>query len=124
MNEGGSFIILYLSVLCCICSVKVFNLIMLISQQLYYITATLLLGAAVFILLSPSLVIPDLIYPQRIDSVYLQFQKNQFLKDHAGDRAAADSLFIFNPSDVGLQYKSFSIITLDSFVLKGWFIPS
>src|SRR5205807_2567971 len=86
--------------------------------------AFLLLFTAAFIFLSPSLVMPALIYPQRIDSLYIQFQKEQYLKLHPNEGAVADSLFIFNPSDLGLKYEPFNIRTIDSLVLKGWFIPA
>lgn len=71
----------------------------------------LLIGAAVAIL--PTVVMPDLIYPQRLDSTYIAFHHNN------GD----SSELLFNPSDVGLSYESFEVKTIDSVILKGWYIP-
>jgi len=93
-------------------------------RYLYHIIAFLLLAIAAFILFSSSLVLPDLIYPQRIDSLYVQFQKEQFLKEHPNNEATADSLFIFNPADIGLKYQPFDVKTTDGLTLKGWYIPA
>ena len=93
-------------------------------NKVFYISSSLLLICIPFILWSPALLMPDIIFPLRVDSVYLQFQKDQFIKSHTGsDLLMADSIFNFNPADVGLKYSAFEVKTLDDLVLKGWYIP-
>src|SRR3569832_529706 len=71
----------------------------------------LLAGAGVAIL--PTVVMPDLIYPERIDSAFIAFHRND----------ANSSALYFNPSDIGLTYEDLNIKTVDSVILKGWYIP-
>jgi pimeloyl-ACP methyl ester carboxylesterase len=73
----------------------------------------LLAGAGVAIL--PTVVMPDLIYPQRIDSTFIAFH-------HNGNDEHSSELY-FNPSDIGLEYQNIDIKTVDSVILKGWYIP-
>jgi uncharacterized protein len=70
----------------------------------------LLTGAAVAIL--PTLVMPDLIYPQRIDSAYVAFQQRH--TDHKE--------IYYNPSDLNLTYENLNVRTEDSITLNGWYI--
>jgi alpha-beta hydrolase superfamily lysophospholipase len=73
-----------------------------------------LLGGFVFI--SPSLLTPDLIYPERIDSTYLVF--------HADKMGDTEDSLLFNPSDVDLNYTDITVKTDEGFLLNGWFIKA
>jgi alpha-beta hydrolase superfamily lysophospholipase len=84
-------------------------------EKIYYFISSLLVLAAAFVFVTPSLLTPDLIYPDRIDSTYIAF--------HADNTINPDSI-LFNPSDVDLPYSSISLITNDALQLNGWFVHS
>jgi pimeloyl-ACP methyl ester carboxylesterase len=75
----------------------------------------LLIGA--FIAILPTVVIPDLIYPHRIDSAYVAFHRNQLNTEQH------ENGIYFNPGDLNLAYESLRVQTFDSITLQGWYIP-
>lgn len=84
--------------------------------RIFYFISSLFFLAGAFIFLSPILLIPDLIYPVRIDSTYLTF--------HASlDGNNVDSMLL-NPTDVGLEYSDMKIITNDNLQLNGWYVSA
>jgi pimeloyl-ACP methyl ester carboxylesterase len=84
-------------------------------RKVFNTVAVLLLLAGAGVAILPTVVMPDLIYPQRIDSAFIAFH-------HNGNNDHSSELY-FNPSDVGLAYQNINIKTVDSVILKGWYIP-
>lgn len=82
--------------------------------RIFYFISSLFFLTGAFIFLSPTLLIPDLIYPVRIDSAYIAFHANM-------DGNNIDSLLL-NPSDVGLKFSDMKIITNDDLQLNGWYV--
>ncbi len=86
--------------------------------KLFYAFASLLLFFSAFIFISPSLVSNDFIYPERIDSTYLAYHALTDQNDSIPDTPE------LSPKEVGLDYFSFTITTLDHLHLNGWYIPA
>ena len=93
-------------------------------NRLFFVISSLFLCAGGFILLAPSLVSPDLVHPRRIDSLFIQFERIQLIREQNPDILAIDSSLLFNPSDLGLPYQDFNVTTSDSLLLRGWLIMS
>ena len=93
-------------------------------NRVFFAFASMLCCLAVFILLVPSLVTPDLLYPQRIDSSFIEFQRQQVFRDQPGNFDSIDSTIFFNPSDLKLDYITFDVRTTDNLLLRGWYISS
>jgi alpha-beta hydrolase superfamily lysophospholipase len=85
----------------------------MVGRAFYFISSLLVLFGA-FILLSPSLVSPDIIYPLRIDSTYITYQAKQ-----DGDE---EDTILLSPSDVGLKYSDLHVITTEGYILNGWYV--
>ncbi len=83
--------------------------------RIFYFISSLFFLAGIFIVLSPALLTPDLIYPVRIDSAYIAY--------HASLSEGEDTL-LFNPSDLGLAYSDITVTANDSVPLKGWFVSA
>jgi uncharacterized protein len=72
----------------------------------------------------PFIVMPDIIYPERVDSLYI---KNQEMKLLSGDSSVLKknaSVFLYNPGSLHLDYENLEVRALDSALLKAWYIPS
>jgi alpha-beta hydrolase superfamily lysophospholipase len=93
-------------------------------NRVFFVLASMLGCIGVFILLVPSLVTPDLIQPQRIDSMYIEFQRQQLFKDQPANFESIDSTIFFNPGDLNIDYVNFDVTTTDSLLLRGWYIAS
>src|SRR5690349_16984160 len=93
-------------------------------NRIFFAFASLLILIAVFILLVPSLVIPDLLEPQRIDSTYLEFQRQQAFQEQPSNFASIDSTIFFNPGDLHMEFSNMDVMTPDSLLLRGWYISS
>ena len=84
------------------------------TGRIFYFISALIFLLGAFVMLAPSLLTCDLIFPDRIDSTYVAFHEEQYL-------GIEDSL-LFNPSDVGLQYDDIVVKSNEGFKLRGWFI--
>ena len=82
--------------------------------RIFYFISSIFFLAGAFIFLSPILLIPDLIYPLRVDSTYISF--------HAAIDGNNPDSILLKPSDVGLKYSDVKIITNDDLQLNGWFV--
>src|SRR5438874_835960 len=83
-------------------------------NKLFYSFASLLLLAAAFIFLCRVFITPELIYPMRIDSLYVRYEVNR-VKGNT-------SSVLFNPASLGLKYKNFDVKTTDNLTLRGWYV--
>jgi alpha-beta hydrolase superfamily lysophospholipase len=93
-------------------------------SRFFFSFAAVLVLTAVFIFIVPSLVTPDLLQPQRIDSSYIEFQRQQILKSNPENFESIDSTILFNPADLGMEYSDISVLTADNQKLRGWYISS
>ena len=82
--------------------------------RIFYFISSLFFLIGTFIFLSPILLIPDLIYPNRIDSTYISFHST--LNGNNGDS------LLLTPADVGLKFSEMKIITDDDVQLNGWYV--
>jgi alpha-beta hydrolase superfamily lysophospholipase len=83
--------------------------------RIFYFISSIIFLLGVFIILSPTLLIPDVIYPVRIDSTYIAF--------HAGQQTESDSVLLL-PSDLNLKYSEIQVNTIDDLKLNGWFVSA
>src|SRR5258706_1983681 len=72
----------------------------------------------------PFLVLPDILYPERIDSLYVKNQELKLLQEDSSAAKKNASVFLYNPGSLNLAYENFEVRALDSAVLKAWYIPS
>ncbi len=93
-------------------------------NRIFFSFASVLGIIAVFIMLSPSLVAPDLLEPERIDSLYLEYQRRQAFMDQEENFDSMDSTIFFNPGDLKIPFKDFDVRTADKLLLRGWYMQS
>jgi alpha-beta hydrolase superfamily lysophospholipase len=86
------------------------------AGKIYYFLSSFLVMIAAFILLSPSMITPDLFYPERIDSAYIAF--------HSGSDGVSDDPILFSPDDLNLDFSDVRVNTNDGIQLKGWYVNS
>lgn len=91
-------------------------------NRVFFAFASLFACIAVFILLVPTLVTPDLVRPDRVDSTYIEFQREQLFIEQPQNFKTIDSTLFFNPGDLGMAYEAFDVMTFDSLILRGWYI--
>ena len=84
----------------------------------------IVLVVAALIFFSPLIGISDLIYPVRIDSTYVKYQKQTFLSQSNQDTNSIRKEFLYLPSQLGLRYKEITSVSPDSVKIKSWFIYS
>lgn len=93
-------------------------------NRIYYLLSSFAILLAAFVYFSPTLVLPDFIYPVRHDSLYVIYQAQQ----RTGSVEAEDSLnagwMTFNPLSAGLDYEEFSLPSFDGIHIDGWYVPS
>ncbi|MBL0105230.1 MAG: hypothetical protein IPP51_16530 [Bacteroidetes bacterium] len=83
-------------------------------NKLFFATGAVVMLLAGFIAIAPSALTCDLIYPNRIDSIWVCY--------HARFDPAIDST-ILNPGDLRLKYSDFNVRTADSLLLKAGTFP-
>lgn len=93
-------------------------------NRIFFSFASLLLLIAVFIFIVPSLITPDLIQPERIDSSYVEFQRHQLFNNDPDEFESIDSTIFFNPADLGMDYQNITVHTPDNIELRGWYVNS
>src|SRR5262245_59763277 len=84
----------------------------------------LLICVLVMSITVPFIVMPDIFYPERIDSLYVKNQEQKLLQGDSSVLKKNASVFLYNPGSLNLPYEKVQIRTLDSAVLKAWYIPS
>jgi alpha-beta hydrolase superfamily lysophospholipase len=89
-------------------------------NKLFYSVASLLLFFAAFIFLCRVFITPELIYPHRIDSLYVKYEVERSVNNLTGKNVQA----FYNPSSLGMKYENFNIKTADGILLYGWYIAS
>jgi len=91
-------------------------------NKFFYSVASLLLLAAAFIFVSPFFVAPDLIYPVRVDSLYVKYESEQMAKSISRDTIVRSSVLLFNPSSLGMKYENVTVKTTAGIELHGWYV--
>jgi alpha-beta hydrolase superfamily lysophospholipase len=88
----------------------------MVQSKIFYLFSGILLGIAGFIFISGTLISPDFIYPQRIDSAYFAYKILE-------DPSIADSI-VLTPDETGLSYQKITVVTADSLKLSGWYVAA
>lgn len=66
--------------------------------------------------------ITELLYPAKLDSIYVHTQQLQYEKELDDGKLLPEKTFLYNPSQLNLISNDFSILTHDQIKLKGWYI--
>lgn len=77
----------------------------------------------VMVMAVPFVVMPDILYPERMDSLYVQNMEIKFMQSDSSERKSRQQ-FLYNPSSLHLSYKNFEVKTADSVRINAWYIPS
>ena len=93
-------------------------------NKVYYSLASLLLLLAAFIFLCPVFVTPDLIYPNRVDSLFVRFESERVIKSAMPGQLVKQLPVLFNPGSLDLSYQQFNVRTGDNKILRGWYISA
>ncbi|REJ82985.1 MAG: alpha/beta hydrolase [Bacteroidetes bacterium] len=92
-------------------------------SKIYYLCSSLLLFLSAFVFLSPGLISPDMIYPKRIDSVYIELHDVKFAGEIVSKQTSEDETKLFNPLSLGIPYTEFKVVSDDALQIDCWFIP-
>jgi uncharacterized protein len=84
--------------------------------KIYYTISAILFLMGAFIFLTPALLTPDIIYPERIDSSYIAY--------HAQNLEGGFDSLLLSPDDVELKYADINVKTRDGISLKGWYVSA
>jgi uncharacterized protein len=76
----------------------------------------------VLYLVSSQFSITELIYPVKIDSLYIHTQELKYEKESASGGQKPGKIFLYHPSQLGLACMDLIIRTQDSLQLKAWYI--
>jgi hypothetical protein len=93
---------------------------MLNKHNLFRSTILLLLTTACLVFASPFLNVNGLIYPPKIDSSFFSQQEILYEKSILEGGLDSGRIFIYNPAEIGLDYKSFEVEVDDNIHLRGW----
>lgn len=83
----------------------------------------LLICVLVMSITVPFIVMPDILYPEQVDSLYVRNQQIKFQQGDSSD-VEKNSVFLYNPGSLNLAYENIEARALDSAILKAWYIPS
>ncbi len=89
-------------------------------NKLFYSIASLLLLFAAFIFLCRVFITPELIYPNRVDSLYVKYEVEKNINKVTGKSVQA----FFNPASLGMKYENFDVKTADGLLLRGWYVTT
>ena len=73
-------------------------------------------------LVSSQFSITELIYPVKIDSLYIHAEQLNYERDISEKKAKPEKVFLYHPSQLGLICKDLLVKTRDSLELKAWYI--
>jgi pimeloyl-ACP methyl ester carboxylesterase len=90
-------------------------------NKFFYSVASLLLIVAAFTFASPFFVSPDLIYPVRVDSLYVKYESEQSVKAGIHDSLGKGNSMLFSPASLGMEFEKFDVKTSEGLILRGWY---
>src|SRR5690349_14490619 len=94
-------------------------------KRILSLAELLLICVLVMSMTVPFMVMPDVLYPERIESLYVKNQELNFLQgDSSSAGKKASDVFLYNPGSLHMEYDNLEVRALDSAVLKAWYIPS
>ena len=93
-------------------------------NKFFYSVSSLLLLVGVFIFASTYFVAPDLMYPVRVDSLYVKYESEHATKAASHDTLGKALPVLFNPSSLGMKYEDFDVKTADGLTLRGWYVEN
>ena len=67
---------------------------------------------------------PELIYPARIDSLYVKYEAERNAELAAHDMNEKPAQVFFNPSSLGMPFENFNTKTIDGIMLRGWYVAA
>jgi hypothetical protein len=73
-------------------------------------------------LVSSQFSITELIYPVKIDSLYIHAEQLKYENELAERKVKPGRIFLYHPSQLGLICKDLIVKTQDSLLLKGWIV--
>lgn len=91
-------------------------------NKFFYSVASLLLIIAAFIFACPFFITPEIIYPVRVDSLYVKYESERTMKATTRDSSGKSLPLLFNPSSLGMNYENLSVKTTDGLLLHGWYV--
>jgi len=93
-------------------------------NKFFYSIASLLLLLAAFMFCSPFFVAPDLIFPLRVDSIYVKYESEKNAKSAPRDSLGRVLPILYNPSSLNVHYENVTVRTIDGLTLNGWYVAS
>ncbi|MBK5284546.1 MAG: alpha/beta hydrolase [Bacteroidia bacterium] len=72
----------------------------------------------------PFVVMPDILYPDRMDSLYVKSLEIKYIQSDTSTIKKKPEDFLYNPGSLNLPYENFEVVTKDSVIIKAWYIPS
>jgi alpha-beta hydrolase superfamily lysophospholipase len=93
------------------------------KKRIWSLVELMLVFFIVMAMAVPFVVMPDIIYPQRMDSLYVKSLEIKFMQGDSSGKKTGQQ-FLYNPSSLNLSYKDFHVITTDSIRIDAWYIPS
>jgi len=92
-------------------------------NKFFYSIAAMLLLIGAFIFACPFFITPEIIYPVRVDSLYVRFE-SEHSRSLNHDSLAIQSPAFFNPSSLGMKYENFDVQSPGGITLSGWYVSA
>ena len=90
-----------------------------------YLLVMVLLGIVTAVIFSTSFFsVSELIYPVRIDSVYVRQNTQEYLSEWENYDTTTLPQPLFMPDQLSLVYTDFNVYAKDSIILKGWYFDN
>src|SRR5436190_13111171 len=68
--------------------------------------------------------VDELINPTRVDSMYVKVQEIDYNTHQGQSDNKRNTHFYYSPADFNMPYNELEVKTIDSLILKGWYISS
>lgn len=93
------------------------------KKRIWSLAELMLVFIIVMSMAAPFVVMPDILYPQRMDSLYVRNMEIKYLRSDSAERKSRQQ-FLYNPASLNLSYVDFEVTTADSVRIHAWYIPS
>jgi alpha/beta superfamily hydrolase len=90
------------------------------TKNIFRLSVLLILAAAVLTLVAPMFNLTGLLYPVRIDSVYVSQQQLKTQKFVSGGGIDSGRVFLYSPAQLRVNYIDLELTMRDSVILHGW----
>lgn len=92
----------------------------LIVKNIFRFFILIILGTAALVIITPVLSFNELLYPVRIDSLYLNQQQLIYEKQLAAGERDSLAVFIYSPEQIKIHSMDINYQLRDSVTLRGW----